>query len=265
MELRGSQAIITGAGSGIGRAIALAFARRGADLSLVDRTEGKLDRVVEECRGVGVKTLGIVADVTDEGEIRRIVEETESGLGGIDILVNNAGITIFKSIEDHTAGDVLKTLMVNVYAPIRLTQTVLPRMIRRGRGRIVNIGSIFGSLSFPFFGIYSASKWAVRGFSEALRRELHGTGVGVTYVAPRATRTSQSKEFLEMARRTGMRMDLPERVASVVVEAVSREMNEVYVGGPERLFVFVNKLFPAIVDRALKKKASVMAEYIPRA
>ncbi|MBE9504507.1 MAG: SDR family NAD(P)-dependent oxidoreductase, partial [Proteobacteria bacterium] len=135
-------------------------------------------------------------------------------------------------------------------------------MLSRKSGQIVNIGSIFGSLSFPYFGIYSASKYAIRGFSEALRRETLGTGVGVTYVAPRGTITSQSTEFLEMAKKTGMNMDPPEKVARVILGAVLSGAKEVYIGRPERFFVFLNKFFPSIIDKALRKNVSIMAEYI---
>ena len=261
MELKGKNAIITGAGGGIGSQISLAFARKGVNMALVDVRKESISQLVGECKSKGVMATGIAADITKEEGIRDAVERAEKELGGIDILVNSAGITVFKPIKSHTDKEVLTTLMLNIYAPIRLTQSVLPGMLKKGSGRIVNIGSIFGSLSFPLFGIYSASKYAVRGFSEALRRELLGTGVGVTYIAPRATKTSQSKEFFEMAKRTGMNLDAPEKVASIVVDAVLKDVNEVYIGRPERFFVFLNKFIPSVIDRGLKKKADIMAEY----
>ena len=102
----------------------------------------------------------------------------------------------------------------------------------------------------------------MRGYTEGLRREIQGSGVGVTYVAPRGTKTSQSDRFLEMAKKTGMNLDSPERVARIVVDAISRGKKEVYIGRPERLFVFINKLFPSIIDKALRKNVSIMSEYV---
>lgn len=261
MELKGMNAIITGAGGGIGSQISIAFAKKGVNLTLVDVRKESISQLVQECKSKGVMAAGIAADITKEQGIGDVIRMTEKELGGIDILINGAGITVFKPIKSHTERDVLNTIMLNIYAPIRLTQAVLPDMLEKGKGRIVNIGSIFGSLSFPFFGVYSASKYALRGFSEALRRELQGTGVGVTYIAPRATKTSQSKEFFEMAKRTSMNLDAPEKVASIVVDSVEKEVSEVYIGGPERFFVFLNKFIPSVIDRGLKKKADIMAEY----
>lgn len=261
MELKGKNIIITGAGGGIGSQLAFAFADRGSNLSLVDLSGESLVPVIAKCREKGAKAIGVVADITKDDNVERIVNETVEGIGGIDCLVNNAGVMPFKLIQNHTGRDILNTFMVNVYGVMMLTNSVLPHMLKRGVGRIVNVGSIFGSIAFPYYGIYSASKWAIRGYSEALRRELQGTGVGVTYIAPRATRTFQPEWFFEMARRTGMNLDHPEKVASVVLDAVSKDRKEVYVGRPERLFVFLNKFFPFIIDRGLRKKAEIMAEY----
>ncbi|MBI5682841.1 MAG: SDR family oxidoreductase [Deltaproteobacteria bacterium] len=262
MELKGRNAIITGAGGGIGSKIALAFAREGVNIALVDVRKESINPIALECKARGVKASIIAADITKEDGLKDIVLRAEKELGDIDILINNAGITVFKPIKSHTDKEVLTTIMLNVYAPIRLTQSVLSGMLRRGTGRVVNIGSMFGSLSFPYFGIYSASKYAIRGFSEALRRELIGTGVGVTYIAPRATKTSQSKEFFEMAERTGMNLDAPDKVASIVVDAVLKDRNEVYIGRPERFFAFLNKFIPSVIDKGLRKKIYVMAEYV---
>ncbi len=261
MVLKDKQVVITGAGGGIGSQIALAFARKGANLALVDRNTERLAGVASSCRAEGVKVKTISADITTAEGRTRIINETESALGPVDVLVNNAGIMVFKSVLEHTEEDILNTLMVNVFAVIRLTQAVLPRMIERSSGRIVNIGSVFGSLSFPYFSIYSASKSAIKGFSEGLRRELDGTGVGVTYIAPRGTRTSQSATFFEMAKKMGMNLDDPEKVGAIVARSVEKEANEVFIGMPERLFVLMNKLMPSAVDKGLRKQTKILAEY----
>lgn len=261
MQLKDKQVIITGAGGGIGSRIAIAFAEKGANLALVDRNEEALAPVLEEARAKGVKAIPINADITTKEGRELIVKTTEESLGPIDILINNAGIMLFKSIAEHTEEEVMRTLTVNVFGAISLTQAVLGGMRARGSGRIVNIGSIFGSLAFPYFGIYSASKAAIKSFSEGLRRELHGTGVGVTYIAPRGTRTSQSSEFFEMAKKMKMNLDKPEKVASIVVKSVEKDANEVFIGFPEKLFVLINKFKPSLVDGGLVKQAKIMSDY----
>lgn len=263
MELRGKTVIVTGASGGIGSHTAIALADRGSNLALVSRSADRLQQIRMWCEEKGIKAITITADIGKEDDTGKIVSETEAGIGPVDILINNAGAMSFKQIADYSGDEVRDIVMTNIYGPIRLTQAVLPGMLERGEGRIVNIGSIFGSLSFPYFGIYSATKCAVRGFSEALRREIMNSGVGITYVAPRGTRTSQSAEFLEMAKKTGMNLDSPEKVARIVVSAIMEDRKEVYIGGPEKLFVLLNKLFPSLIDRALRKNVSIMSEYVP--
>jgi short-subunit dehydrogenase len=129
----------------------------------------------------------------------------------------------------------------------------------------VNVGSMFGSIAFAWHAAYSASKYALRGFSEALRRELAGSGVGVTYVAPRAVRTPLNPpEVYRMAEQIRMKMDDPEPVARRIVEAIERDRKEAYLGFPESIFVRVNALLPRLVDRALRRQNSVMRTYMPQ-
>jgi short-subunit dehydrogenase len=146
-------------------------------------------------------------------------------------------------------------LKVNVEAPLQLTREVLPGMIEQRRGRVVTVGSMFGSIGFPCFAAYSATKFALRGFSEALRRELAGTGVGVTYVSPRAVRTALNPPVVHsMAEQGLMRMDEPQWVAGMIVRALERDADDVYLGFPESFFARLNGLLPRIVDRALIKQ-----------
>ncbi len=265
MNLKGKNVIITGAAGGIGRNMSLAFASKGANISLVDRAEAQLETVRKEVEAKGVKAVAIAADVTVEADIERIVKDTESGLGQVDVLVNNAGIMPFKLTVDHSAAEVMAALMVNVYGPIRLSQSVLVGMLERGSGRIVNIGSTFGSMGFPYFSVYSATKGAMKIFTESLRRELHDVkGVGVTYVAPRAVKSSQPEIFFEMAKKMKMNLDEPGYVSDIVVSAVEKGESEVYIGGQEKFFMLINKLKPSMIDGGLKKQVSIMKEYCPK-
>jgi short-subunit dehydrogenase len=140
---------------------------------------------------------------------------------------------------------------------------VLPQLLDRGHGAVLNIGSMFGSIAFAWFAGYSTSKFALRGFSEALRRELAGSGVNVLYAAPRALRTPINGPALErMAAATGMRMDAPAPIAERIVRALEQERKEVYLGFPEALFVRLNALLPRLVDGALRRQNRQMRLFL---
>ncbi|MCB1789006.1 MAG: SDR family NAD(P)-dependent oxidoreductase, partial [Gammaproteobacteria bacterium] len=155
-----------------------------------------------------------------------------------------------------------RLMQVNLVAPTLLIRAVLPDMLARGSGRIVNVGSTFGSIGFAWFAAYSASKFGLRGLSEALRRELDGSGVGVTYVAPRAVKTPLNSDAVyRMAEATGMNMDEPQWVAQRIVEAIEDDAKDVYLGFPEKLFARLNGFLPRLVDGGLRKQNRVMAPF----
>jgi short-subunit dehydrogenase len=158
--------------------------------------------------------------------------------------VQHFGLVERQSIEAMQAG-----YMVNLVAPAALSRACLPFMKRRDAGQIANIGSIFGSLPFGHFTAYSSAKAGLRAFSEALRRELAGTKIAITYVAPRAVRTAMlTPQIHEYAKRTGMNIDLPAAVASTIVTAISKRRKDVHIGFPERIFARLNGLWPRLVD-----------------
>ena len=245
--------ILTGAGGGIGGQLASLLVHAGARLVLVDLNEQALaDR--QQALGPG-RVHTISADITAAGAPERIVSETLRHCGGIDILINSAGINPFGAFEQQPAELIRRTVEINTLAPMLLTRAVLPTLLKQGSGQIVNVGSAFGSIGFAWFSAYSASKFALRGFSQALRRELAQTGIDVTYVAPRAVRTGiNSQQVYEMAKVVRMNIDEPERVARSIFEAVRARRKECYIGFPESLFVRINGLLPGLVDRALRKQ-----------
>lgn len=178
-----------------------------------------------------------------------------------DVLVNLAGVQYFGPAEGEPPEQLARTLAINLHAPIRLAQAVLPRMKAARRGQIVNVGSIFGSINFAHFASYSSSKAGLRAFSQALRRELAGSGVDVTYVAPRAVKTGfNSAKVLEFAALTKMAMDDPAWVADRIVEAIAARRRDVYLGFPEAFFVRLNAIAPWLVDRALASKDRRVAQ-----
>jgi short-subunit dehydrogenase len=151
----------------------------------------------------------------------------------------------------------------NLLAPIALCRAVLPAMLQRRKGRIVNVGSVMGGVGFAGFGVYCGTKFGLRGFSEALRRELKGSGVSVAYVAPRYTRTALNTAVMDrMAKAVGMNTDTPERVARAIAAAVSDRKAEHTIGGVERLLVRVNGLLPGIVDFGLAGLNRRMLEHV---
>ncbi len=266
MELKNCRVLITGASGGIGRHLAMELASKGARVGLLGRKQDVLNQLAASIKEqTGSDAFAISADLaTNEGRQAALLQ-TRQLLGGIDMLVNNAGVVDFHDFSEQDPAMIERIFQTNVIAPIQLSRALLPDMLMHGHGRIVNIGSTFGSIGFAFFAAYSSSKFAMRGFSESLRRELDGTGVGVTYVAPRAVKTSaNSPAVYEMAKATKMNMDEPQTVAAFVVDCIRKDKEIAYYGWPEKLFVRINALLPKWVDGALRKQNQIMARFAPK-
>lgn len=252
MAMKGKRIILTGAAGGIGSHLARLLAAEGARLCLTDMNEQALQDVRQQLSGA-VHT--VAANITDAGDRQKIVDETLQAFGGIDVLINAAGINPFGVFAKQDPGLIQRTIEINTLGPMLLARAVLPAMLEQNSGQIVNIGSTFGSIGFAWFSAYSASKYALRGFSQALRRELAETGVRVTYIAPRAVRTAiNSPEIYEMAEAVNMKMDEPDAVAEQIVKSVRNCEKECYLGFPESLFVRINAILPGLVDRAVRKQ-----------
>jgi short-subunit dehydrogenase len=181
------------------------------------------------------------------------------------LLVNNAGLQHVAPLEDFPRERWELLVAVMLTGTAMLTRAALPGMRRRGFGRIVNVGSMFGSIGFPHHVAYSASKFALRGFSQALRRELADSGVGVTYVSPRAVKTALNDDRAQrMMQETGTVMDPPGFVAAKIIGAIEGERSECYIGMPESLFARLNGIFPALIDQGLREKTRVAHVYADR-
>lgn len=255
MNLSKQRILLTGAGGGIGRLLAAELVECGARVCQLLR-QG--ERAVEAESIAGPQDgpgLILACDITRPDRRTAAINAVQRAWGGVDILINLAGVLDFAPIHGSDPEILRRLLQVNVEAPMQLTRELLPGMLERGHGRIVNVGSTFGSIAFPFFSAYSASKFALRGFSQALRRELAGTGVGVTYVAPRAVNTPLNPPVVhEMATQGMMHMDEPGPVALAIARAIEKERGEVYLGFPESLFARLNALWPGLVDLALRRQ-----------
>jgi short-subunit dehydrogenase len=182
--MKGQRIILTGASEGIGRALALALAARGARVAVAARDRERLETLAQECRACGGEALAIPTDVTNQQDLEWLVAETVKSFGGIDAVVHNAGITMwsrFDALQDFSIFE--RLIEVNYLAPVRLTALSLPHL-RESRGLIVAIASLAGMTGVPERSGYAASKHAMVGFFDSLRIELDGTGVGVSIVAP---------------------------------------------------------------------------------
>ncbi len=182
--LSGRTALVTGAGRGIGRSVALAFAREGADVAVAARTVAEIEAVAEECRAAGVRAIALPLDVTDKASCEEAVRGCEEAWGRIDVLVNNAGIATshkFTEIDDEIWD---RTLRINLTGPFLMTRAVLPGMLRRGDGRVIAMGSIASKVGAPYIAPYTAAKHGLLGMMRSLAAEYGRSGVTFNCVCP---------------------------------------------------------------------------------
>ena len=260
--------LLTGACGGIGSETVRMLASRKVQLILVDRDTAPLQELVASLDGRRNNIETVAVDLgSQEGrkEVARRVEENHQGL---DVLINCAGINRFGLFADLDDETIEAMININLAAPMLLTRTLLPLLQKSGRGHIINFGSTFGSIGYPGFVAYSTTKFAIRGFTEALRRELSDTGVHISYIAPRATKTTiNSGPVYEMNAAMGIKMDPPSVVAAEIVAIIEggKAVNR-YLGWPEKLFVRINNILPGMVDNSLRKQLSTIRHFagLPR-
>ncbi|WP_299905703.1 SDR family NAD(P)-dependent oxidoreductase [uncultured Paracoccus sp.] len=247
--MSGKTVLITGAGSGIGAALTVEADRLGHSTILVGRRAEALQATAARLRQ---PHRIIAADLTTpEGRVR--ITDTVTG-AGLDILINNAGMVVAGPVGEITDDQITAALALNVAAPLALTRALLPALVR-SKGQVVNMGSVFGDIGFPFFTLYSTTKFALRGFSEALRRELAPQSVAVTYIAPRATRTEAAQNFHKLIGPMAMALDTPEAVARHAWRAITARKREQFPPTRERLFVALQRRWPGLIDKNLIRLA----------
>lgn len=239
LRLDGKTIALTGSAGGLGAPVASLLRQAGAHVIGIDRSPSPA--CVES----------IVTDLSDDGELARLSERLAAETP--DVLVNIAGIMRFGLHERQEAADLALCYRVNLLVPAVLARAVAAPMRERGHGHIVNIGSVLGSIPYPWFAAYSSSKAGLAALSQGLRREFQGTGVAVTHINPRAARTAfnnaEVNRFLDV---TGMNADDPDRVARRIVQAIVAREETVSIGAMERVYAVLNAISPRLIDNGLK-------------
>lgn len=249
-DLRGRTAILTGASKGIGVYVARALAKEGANLVLAARSASALEAVREEVERLGVRAVAIPTDVGDRSALESLVERSGSEFGAIDILVNNAGIELTLAYHKLTPEEIEEMVRVNLIAPMHLTWLVLPDMLERGQGHIVNMSSLAGKAGSAYGEPYGATKAGLIGFTQSLRGTYRRHGVSASVVCPGFVEEGMyakiKEEFgVEAPRRVGV--SKPEAVASGVIRAIKKDLPEVIVNpGPIRLLLAVAAMSPGL-------------------
>lgn len=254
-NLRGKRALVTGAGSGIGRAIALNLARQGTHLWLLEINELTLEAVSAEARSCGVDVMARRCDLSRAEELRSAFDEVLKTWGGIDILVNNAGIMYYGATENISDQQWAEVLAVNLTAPITLTRLFLPSLLERPDAHILNVCSIYGLVPKRRLAAYQTAKFALVGFSQSLRLEYGPRGLGITALCPGLVQT----DLLAAATRGGRlmgRLNLathlavaPEQIALRAVRAIQKNEGLVVCTAHARGLWLLHRCFPRLLDR----------------
>lgn len=279
-DLAGRRCLITGAASGIGRATALAAARRGADLYLTDRNAAGLEEAVAEVRAAaGSVAYSRGADVADHDAIAAMAAEVSEAHGSMDVVMNIAGVSTWGSIDRLRHSDWQKMIDVNLLGPINVLEGFVPPMIAAGRGgHVVNVSSAAGLLGLPWHAAYSASKFGLRGVSEVLRFDLRRHGIGVSLVCPGAVRTplvgsveivgvdTHNPRIEKLKRRFERRAATAEHVAERIVAGIERDRYLIFTSRDIQLAFALQRWFPpayAALMRSMNRQLVAVAERAP--
>ncbi len=270
MKLDNKIALITGAGSGIGRALAQNLSEKGCHLALVDIHPESLATTVNMVEGNKVNVSQHVTDVTDRKALTKLVEEVIGFHSGLHVLINNAGIAAGGTFIQLSETNFNKVMDVNFHAVVNLTRVVLPELLKQTEARIVNISSLFGLISPPEQTAYCASKFAVRGFSNALRFELEGSHVGVSVVHPGGINTNIAQSAIvpddisneEIEQRKEEEDKLltmpPRKAAEIIIKGIEKNKPRILVGTDAKVISWLERLMPVsywkIVGPVLEKK-----------
>ena len=243
--LSGEVAIVTGASSGIGAATARELARRGARVVLAARRAAELDAQVDAIRGAGGDAVATPIDIADPSQVTRLAEHTAAVFGRVDVLVNNAGAGWSRPLATSSPDEVVRMLQVNLLGAMLLTRAVLPGMLERHHGAVISVGSLSGRVAME--PVYSATKYGLRGFSLALRRQVDGSGVSVSLVSPGNIRTAMTNDV-------AARLPGPELVATAIADLVLHPRREIVIPRRHYAIAWLEQVLPAMADVAHRRR-----------
>lgn len=263
MNLATARVLITGGAGGIGSAIAAELLEAGASVMLADINEQALAKAASRLSRAGDRITTATCNLTDAASRSELCRRAIRWR--VNVLVNNAGVNHFGFYDELTPAQISQTVAINVMAPMLLVHELLPHLKAQGEAHLLNMGSVFGNIGYPGYAAYSASKFAMRGLTEALRRELADTRLRVHYLAPRATRTPINSAVVEqMNAELKVSMDPPETVARAARQVLEKNIDSAVVGWPEKLFARVNAIFPGLVDGAIIRQLPVIRRHALR-
>lgn len=252
----GKRALVTGASSGIGRSLSIELARRGASVVLLARREDALGETVAMVENAGGVAESIVGDVTDADVRAAALAAARSRFGGLDVLINNAGVSAHGRFHESSPDRLRQIVEVNLLAVASLTHAAAPMLVQGGEPRVVNMGSVLGWRGAPHNAEYCASKFALRGLSEAIRPEFARIGIGLLHVSPGTVETPffdhliEKRGDLPWGRRQGVS---PRRVARVTLDAAARGRSEVVIGAAAWWLVRLSRYMPWLIDRVMRR------------
>lgn len=254
MKLQDMKVLVTGATGGIGKPLVRQLAQAGASVIAHGRSESALMKLAES-DGSAITTVS--GDFREQATRSRLEEAARKA--NINVLINLAGINDFGLFEESPIESIME---INVIAPMLLTQALLPDLETLAEAVILNVGSTFGHIGYPGYVAYCSSKHAIKGFSEALRRELADTNIDVLYVSPRATRTTMNSPRADAANQAlGTKSDTPEAVARSIIDSLARRRARHQLGAQEKLQVAVNAMFPRVVDNAVGNQLKLIKSF----
>ena len=254
MDFKNKVVLITGASSGIGKQTAIEFAKLGSNIILVARRKNKLEQVENELKQFNVNTLVCACDVSKKDQVEKMSEIVLEKFNSIDILVNNAGFAIYGSVYDLSVNDIESQMETNYFGMVYCTKNFLPLMLEKKSGHIVNVASVAASFGLPGIASYCASKFAMLGFSEGLKHELNGTGVGITVVSPIMVKTDffDHPSFEKMPKYSPTSLSA-KTVAKAIVKASSSSRLEIITPSIVRIAVWLKHTFPYFINPILGK------------
>ena len=254
MDFKNKVVLITGASSGIGKQTAIEFAKLGSNIILVARRKNKLEQVENELKQFNVNTLVCACDVSKKDQVEELSKIVLQKFNSIDILVNNAGFAIYGSVSDLSIDEIESQMETNYFGMIYCVKNFLPLMLEKKSGHIVNVASVAASFGLPGIASYCASKFAMLGFSEGLKHELSGTGVGITVVSPIMVKTDffDHPSFEKMPKYSPTSLN-SKTVAKAIVKASNSSRLEIITPSIVRIAVWLKHTFPYFINPILGK------------